>query len=209
MTTGPQRLLKVYADRFLLAPGGSAQLLAFENNDLPGVYSGRALSALIRRYRLAPGERVALVGRGRELDALARLVEEHGSQVAAVVDHQGHSRHPAAIQGDPLKAHGGNRVKALTVILGRGGTQRIRCDAIALVAPPAPSFELARQGGARVRFDDHDGLFVVDADAVGRTAQAAVIVAGEVTGAMDAVSAWARGEQAGAAVAAELAGADR
>src|SRR5690606_29804892 len=48
---GPRaRLEKVYAQRFLLCPGGHARVLPFGNNDLPGVYAGRAAASLLRRH---------------------------------------------------------------------------------------------------------------------------------------------------------------
>ena len=47
---GP-RLLKVYAERFVLAPGGHPPMVPFENNDLPGVYAGRAASLLLEAER--------------------------------------------------------------------------------------------------------------------------------------------------------------
>lgn len=187
--TGGPRLVKVYAERFLLCVGGHPQRLPFENNDLPGVLAGRAASLLVRRHRLLPGEEVALVGTGEELYALARLLEENSARVVAVVDTE---RPPppgapaGATQGSELRAHGRTHVRALSFQEPGGRRVKVGCDAIVVSLPPTPSYELARQGGAQVSYRrEHAGL-VVEADARGRTVAADVLVAGDLTGAVTA-----------------------
>ncbi|MFP2929613.1 ferredoxin, partial [Pyxidicoccus sp. 3LG] len=180
---GP-RLLKVYAERFVLAPGGHPPMVPFENNDLPGVYAGRAASLLLRRYDVAP-EVASLVGWGPELYALAHLMKERGVKVAAVVDLSGPppaGAWPGAVQGSELKAHGLRHVGALSYTEAGGGKKKVSCDAVLVSVPVSPSFELARQGGAKVGFDAGRGLFVVEADADGRTQAADVFAVGDLTG---------------------------
>lgn len=193
------RLLKVYADRFLLTPGGHPALIPFENNDLPGVYAGRAASMLLREYGVAP-EKTALVGWGAELYALARLMEARGTKVTAVVDLRGPvpAEAPAgACVGSEPKAHGGKQVSAFSY-KPEGGRLRkkVDCDAVLVSVPTSPSFELARQGGASVDFDPERGLFVVRAEADGRTAAEDVFVAGDITGGGSAQQAAASGTRA-------------
>jgi len=196
------RLLKVYADRFLLAPGGHPALIPFENNDLPGVYAGRAASLLLREYGVAP-EKAALVGWGVELYALARLLESRGTQITAVVDLQGPvpADAPAgACVGSEPKAHGSKQVSAFSYKREGGKRKKVDCDAVLVSVPPSPSFELARQGGASVDFDAQRGLFVVRAEADGRTAAADVFVAGDITGGGSAQQAAASGTRAAEAL---------
>jgi sarcosine oxidase, subunit alpha len=197
---GP-RLLLIHADRFLLAPGGHPGILPFENNDLPGVYAGRAASLLLREHGVAP-ESAALVGWGSELHALARLLEDHGTQVVAVVDLRGPlpaSPHPSACLGGEPKAHGLKKVGAFSFVRQGGRRKKVDCDAVLISIPTSPSFELARQGGANVHFDAQRGLFVVEAQSEGRTAAPDVFVAGDITGggtASDAAAAGARAAEA-------------
>src|SRR5207248_3347766 len=66
-----QRLLKLYAKKLLIAMGSHPSLPAFANNDLPGVYAARAVSRLIRRHRVLPGRRVAVVEEPGEAARLA------------------------------------------------------------------------------------------------------------------------------------------
>lgn len=178
------RLLKVYAERFLLTPGGHPPMVPFENNDLPGVYAGRAASLLLRRHDVAP-EVAALVGWGQELYALATLLEQRGVKVAALVDLKGPppaGAHPLAVEGTEPKAHGLRTVGAFSFTPRNGDRRKVSCDAVLVSVPVSPSFELARQGGATVSFDEGRGLFKVEADADGRTGAVDVFAAGDLTG---------------------------
>ncbi|MCP3138094.1 2Fe-2S iron-sulfur cluster-binding protein [Pyxidicoccus xibeiensis] len=198
---GP-RLLKVYAERFLLAPGGHPPMVPFENNDLPGVYAGRAASLLLRRYDVAP-RMAALVGWGPELYALAHLMKERGVTVTAVVDLRGPppaEAWPGAVQGSEPKAHGMRRVSAFSYTEAGGAKKKVSCDAVLVSVPVSPSFELARQGGAKVDFDAGRGLFVVGADADGHTQATDVFAAGDVTGGGTAKEAAAAGRRAAEAL---------
>ncbi|MBI3184832.1 MAG: (2Fe-2S)-binding protein [Myxococcales bacterium] len=198
-------LLKVYAERFLLAPGGTPTLIAFENNDIPGVLAGRAVSRLLRVHRLLPGERFALIGEGAEMYALARLLESNGATVAAVVDLCA-APGKGALFVQPVRALGRRRLHGLEVRGHDGALHRIDCDAVALCRPPAPSFELARQGGALVVFDEQARTFAVKTDAHGRTTQRGLFVAGEVASPMSALAAAEHGRRAAQAIASELSG---
>ncbi|RJS25209.1 ferredoxin [Corallococcus sp. H22C18031201] len=202
---GP-RLIKLYAERFLLAVGGHPPIHPFENNDLPGVYAGRAASLLLRRYAVAP-EVATLVGWGPELHALARLLDERGVKVAAVVDLRGPlppDAHPTACMGAEPKAHGLRAVSALSFEAQGSGRRKVECDAVLVSVPVSPGFELARQGGAKVTFDAKAGAFQVEADADGRTEVPDVFVAGDITGAGTAKAAAAAGHRAAEALAGGL-----
>lgn len=198
---GP-RLLKVYAERFLLSPGGHPALLPFENNDLPGVYAGRAASLLLREYRVAP-ESAALVGWGEELHGLAKLLAENGTKVVAVVDLRGpvpSGASEVACVGSEPKAHGLGKVSGFSFTRDGGKRVKVDCDAVVVSVPVSPSFELARQGGAHVKLDETQSTFVVESDADGRTHASDVFVAGDVRGTGSAKEAAASGRRAAEAL---------
>jgi sarcosine oxidase, subunit alpha len=199
---GP-RLALVSAPRFLFALGGHAPLLPFENNDLPGVFSGRAVSDLVRRRRVLPCETPAVLGHGAELSGLVALLEEAGAHPALVLDT---SARPArgVLSGKPLKAHGRARVQALTFEVSGRGRRKVDCDAVVLAAPPTPAYEVARHAGARVSFRPEFGAFAVEADAEGRTRAEGVFVAGDVLGAMTAAQAADSGRRAARALLREV-----
>lgn len=188
-------LLKVYAERLIVALGGHPQLVPFENNDLPGVYAGRAVSRLLRRHGMAP-ERAAVVGWGGELDTVSRMLQAAGVEVVATVTLRGHGAQP----GHEAKAHGRQSVTGFSWVREDGKRAKVGCDAVVVAAPVQPGFELARQAGAKLRFDGEAGVFVVEADADGRTAAEDIFVVGEVTGPHTAAESAASGARAARAV---------
>jgi sarcosine oxidase, subunit alpha len=198
---GP-RLVLVRAPRFLLTLGGHAPLLPFEDNDLPGIFSGRAVSDLLRRRGVLPGEAPAVVGHGPEFPALVKLLEDAGARPALLLDT---SSTPAAgaLSGKVLRAHGRTWVQALSVEL-QGRRKKVACDTVVLSVPPAPAYEVARHAGARVVFHPELGVFVVEADAEGRTRAEGVYVAGNALGGTTAVRAAESGQRAAAALIREV-----
>lgn len=124
----------------LLAGGGHDPVATFENNDLPGVLSARAALRLWQAG-ISPGDRVALVGSGR---FAARFAELAAGSVELSV-------HPAdAVE----RVTGRGKVTSLWL---RGAAKRVRADAVLIDGELAPSFELAVQAGATVRFDAERG----------------------------------------------------
>lgn len=203
---GEPRLLKVYADAFVIAVGGHAELLPFENNDLPGVYAGRAVSTLIRRHGLLPGEKIAVVGRGPELYPLAKLIESVGGVVPVIAELGERLSDGApsnAVVGTVAKAHGRGHVSAVSLLTTQG-QKKFHCDAVALSLPPSPGFELARQGGAKVSYDQSVGNFVVEADGSGLTQCKGLYVAGDAQRPMTSALAFQHGKAVAEAVARSL-----
>jgi sarcosine oxidase subunit alpha len=193
------RLLKIYAERFLLTVGGHPPTLPFENNELPGVLSGRAATLMLRRYGLLVADEPALVGRGPELYALQKLLESHGAKVAVMVDVEGNPR-DGVVPSTDLKAHGRNKVSAIS-FAQRGRRKKVGCDGILVSVPISPSFELARQGGARVSWSPQHQTFAVEADRDGRTNAPFLFVAGDLTGGRSADESARSGERAADAIA--------
>jgi sarcosine oxidase, subunit alpha len=205
VSRGPEgpRLLLVHAPRFLLALGGHAPLLPFEDNDLPGIFSGRAVSDLVRRRGVLAGEAPAVVGHGPELAGLVKLLETAGAHPTVVLDNSA-TPSEGALSGQVLKAHGRSSVQALSVALKGGGRKKLDCDAVALSVPPAPAYEVARHAGARVVFRPELGVFAVEADAEGRTRAEGVFVAGNALGGTTAALEAESGRRAAAALVREV-----
>lgn len=176
------RLGLLFFQRVLLASGGRPFLPTFPNNDLPGIFAGRAAATLLLRHRVLPGRRVACVGDAAEAEALAGLLRAEGAEAVAV-------------GATPLRAHGLRRVRALTV-REQGEERRVDCDAVALCGVTEPGYELAAALGAKVAWDTVHRCFVVEAGADGRTAASNVFVAGEAQHPMSAATAAARGRAA-------------
>jgi sarcosine oxidase subunit alpha len=130
----------------LLAAGRHDEVPAFPNNDLPGIFSARA-ALFAWQNDVLVGSRIAVVGTGRYADALTERLQ--GAVELVPLDN-----------ADVVRAVGRDRVSGVEVT-SMGRTRRIRIDALAFDAPGAPSFELAVQAGAEVRFDPSAGYFPV------------------------------------------------
>lgn len=185
----PTELHQVFFEKALLALGGYPSLMAFENNDLPGVYAGAAVARLIRQFRLLPGERFALVGEPQDCAPYAALISANGGIVANA-------------GGKPVKANGVTHVTEVTVerVAGRL-PNRIPCDTIVTCTKASPSFELAEQGGAKVSFNPDTGTFEVAADENGLAARG-LYVAGQLRGPLSPAQAAQSGKTAALAMGA-------
>lgn len=145
----------------ILATGAHDRSLLVEGNDLPGIFSARALAQLAHAG-IVPTGSVAVVGRGTFADALG---ERLGGRVTARVD-----------EHDVESVLGASTVQGLRL---RGGRE-LEARVVALSLPGAPSFELGLQAGASTRWCGRGFALVVD-DA-GRAADG-VWAVGECVGA--------------------------
>ena len=153
----------VRAPAKVFATGAHDGLAAFPGNDMPGVFSARAL-CLLHAYGVEPDGPVVLAGDGYWADALVRRLGDRVQRFEA-----------SALVG----AGGTGHVTRVTV---REGSEERRIDAeiLALALPGAPAFELAAQAGAEVRFDPARG-YAVACDDDGAAAPG-VWAVGECTG---------------------------
>lgn len=184
------RVHLVFPERLLLAHGGQPSLPTFESNDLPGIYSGRAVARLVRRHGVLPGRVVAVVGEAAEAKALASLLHSHGA--AAV-----------AVGAEPVRAHGMHAVSSLAVRTG-GQELRVDCDAVALCGPLTPAYELAREAGAKVEWNASTLGFEVHTDEAFCAVAPDVFTAGEARAPCSAATAAEQGLAAARAIAASL-----
>jgi sarcosine oxidase subunit alpha len=159
---GEERAIFARCENVILATGCHAATLAFENNDLPGIWSAEAALRLLR-LGIAVGQRVVIVGRGRFGDALAQM--------------------PSAVrrvsEASLMRAVGRSRVSGVLLRANRR-EEKIACDALVIDGPGAPTSELVGQAGGRLKFRAERG-FVPELDADNRCAPR-VYCAGSLTG---------------------------
>lgn len=141
----------------VLATGAHDGVVAVPNNDLPGVFSARALMRL-HGLGIALRAPTVIVGGGRFADPLA----------AALGPHLVRRLEPA----DLAAIEGGSAVRAVTTARG----ERLEVAVVATDLPPAPAFEIASQAGAATRLGP--GGFAVVVDRAGRAAPGVWAVGG-------------------------------
>ena len=150
----------------VFATGAHDGTIAVPGNDLPGVLSARAVCRLLAAG-VEPDGPTAIVGGGFWADELERALGDRPKL-----------RAPASALVD---VHGTAGARRVTLRVERDDLVAHHVAVVALALPGAPSFELAAQAGAEVRFDPAVG-YVVAADERGRVAEGAWAV-GECTGA--------------------------
>ena len=148
----------------VFATGAHDGVLTVPNNDLPGLFSARAIATLAA-HGIVPEGRVAIVGDGYWAERVAEAV---GADRAV--------RLPVA---SVVGIKGTSRVREVFVRDAKG-SYAVDVDVVATALPGAPSFELPEQAGAGVRFDPKMG-YAVNVDDRGRAADG-VWAAGECTG---------------------------
>lgn len=152
LTLGPEGATLFVARAVILASGRHDPVLAFGDNDLPGVYSARAALALWRGG-VGLGKRVALLDGG---PAAERFAGEAGGAVEVL----------CAGGTDVVRAVGRSKVSGV-VLRTAAGERRMPVDAILIGGAGSPALELAIQAGASAEPDALAG-YRLCADAEGR-----------------------------------------
>ncbi|MEM7158966.1 MAG: 2Fe-2S iron-sulfur cluster-binding protein [Myxococcota bacterium] len=155
----PMVLRSIYPRHVVVATGARDPTIPVANNDRPGVVAARGLVQQLARGKAQLKVEAVVIGKGTYAQGLADAL---AAQLVAPEDVE-------SIEGNPVDS----------VRLSDG---KRSARLVALAAPPAPAFELARQAGARVRWDG--GGFAVEIDDLGRclTEPWLVWAAGDVTG---------------------------
>ncbi|MFT2017671.1 FAD-dependent oxidoreductase [Streptomyces sp. 796.1] len=238
---GRRRPATLVADALVLCPGAYDRTVPFPGWDLPGVVTAGAAQAMAKGQRVAVGKRVVVSGTGPFLLPVATALLDVGARVVGVFEAgspTGWLRSPYAALRDGrhkfpelahyaavlarhrvpyrtrsavVAAHGGDRVRAVTVArltpdwrVRPGGLRRIDgVDAVCVGHGFTPQLELAVAAGCALR-DGPDGTPRVVVRADQRTTVTGVYAAGELTGIGGAELAAVEGELAGALAAAGL-----
>lgn len=153
----------VRAKHKVFATGAHDGVLAFHGNDMPGVFSARALCVL-HGYGVEPENPFVVVGEGFWAD---ELVRRFGDRLRRVKE------------SDVVAVRGSSTVKSVTILEGQR-KKSLSVSVVGMASKGAPAFELAAQAGASVRFDADRG-YAVECDGNGFIAEG-VWAVGECTG---------------------------
>ena len=200
-----QRSWRIRAARVVIATGAIERPLVFANNDLPGVMQAGAVRAYVNRYAVLPGRDAVLFTNNNSVYPAAAEMIRAGIRIAAIVDaraevseaDRAHVPGVEVLAGHVVqKAHGGRRVKGVTVSAVSGGTKRrIACDVLGCSGGWSPTVHLFSQSRGTLRYDDDLAAFVPDSPA-----QPAVC-AGSANGQMELEVVLSDGAVAGAEAA--------
>jgi len=138
LLAGPEHATLALCQAVLVASGAHDPVLAFGNNDLPGVWSARAALNLWQ-HGVVLGKRGVLVEQGRFSEAFEQV--NHGTLEI---------RRLGAKQ--LLRAVGRSRLQSV-MFREALHERKLRADALIVDGPGAPGVELLLQAGASVVFD--------------------------------------------------------
>jgi sarcosine oxidase subunit alpha len=84
--TKDEKYCKYQAKSIIVATGASEKSLAFENNDLPGIYGAGAIQTLMNLYGIVPEDEVVMVGSGNIGLIVSYQLMQAGVKVKAIVE---------------------------------------------------------------------------------------------------------------------------
>ncbi len=215
---------KIKAKGIIIASGASEKVLAFENNDLPGIYGAGAVQTLMNLYGVLPGKEVVMVGSGNIGLIVSYQMIQAGVKVKALLEAAphigGYLVHASKLVrlGVPIltsttvkKAIGKNKVeKIVTVKLDQSWNQilgtetEIDCDALCISVGLSPLHQLMSMVQIEMQYvNELGGLVPVKNDRY-ETSMKHVYACGDVTGIEEASSAMVEGKVAGLYAAKDL-----
>ena len=216
-TLSNEEYRKYHAQAYIMATGASEKFLAFENNDLPGIFGAGAVQTLMNLYGVLPGKEVVMVGSGNIGLIVTYQLMQAGVTVKAILEAAptigGYKVHAAKIArlGVPIyvsttikKAIGDKELeKVVTVSLDESwkeipGTEKeIYCDTLTIAVGLSPLHQLMSMAGVKMKYVKELGGLVPLLDKRLETSMENVFACGDVSGIEEASSAMAEGALAG------------
>lgn len=216
--------IKIKADRVIVSTGAAEKFLAFDNNDLPGVYGAGAVQTLMNEHGVLPGKNVLMVGSGNIGLIVSYQLMQAGVNVKAIIEAApnigGYLVHASKIRrmGVPiltshtiLAAHGRDSVERATISRldekwrPIPGTEKVlNVDVICIAVGLTPLTELLWQAGCDMKYIPELGGHVPLRNENLETNIKGVYVAGDISGVEEASAAMVEGRLAGASAAASL-----
>lgn len=218
------KYFKVKAKAIIIATGASEKFLAFENNDLPGIYGAGAVQTLMNIHGVLPGKEVVMVGSGNIGLIVSYQLIQAGVKVKALIEAAGkiggygvHASKLKRLGVDILtnttvkKAVGNGRLeKIITVKLDEswqeipGSESEIVCDALCISVGLSPLHQLLSMAEAKMAYVNELGGVVPIKTCDYETSVKHVYACGDVTGIEEASSAMVEGKIAGLMAAKNL-----
>ncbi|HHX79149.1 MAG TPA: FAD-dependent oxidoreductase [Acholeplasmataceae bacterium] len=209
--------IRVKAKAIIVATGASERVLAFENNDLPGIYGAGAIQTLMNVYGIKPGSKVLMVGSGNIGLIVSYQLMQAGVQIIAIVEASnkisGYKVHASKIKRlgiDILtsttikRAIGLEKVTEVVLInLDQNweelkGTEKIiPVDGVCIAVGLMPLTNLLAMAGAKMKYIGELGGLVAITNSNFETSLDNVFVCGDASSVEEASSAMVEGMIAG------------
>jgi len=219
-----EKHLKIKPKKVIIATGASEKMLAFENNDLPGVYGAGAVQTLMNLYGILPGQKVVMVGAGNIGLIVSYQLLQAGVDVVGVIEAApqigGYLVHASKIRranvpiytGYSIKrAIGEKSVEAVEMVkldenwnMIDGTEKIIEADTVCLAVGLRPLTDLLIQADCAMAYVPELGGDVPLRDENLKTTNDQIFVAGDAAGIEEATAAMLEGEVAGLKAVSEI-----
>ncbi|MFK5883471.1 MAG: NAD(P)/FAD-dependent oxidoreductase [Candidatus Izemoplasma sp.] len=219
-----EKYIKIQAKAIIVATGASEKFLAFENNDLPGIYGAGAVQTLMNVYGVKPADNVVMVGSGNIGLIVSYQLIQAGVNVISVLEAAptigGYKVHASKLKRlgvDILTSHSIKRAigdkfleKIVTVKLDEswneidGSEEIIDVDAVCISVGLSPLGSLLSMIGVEMLYVSELGGLVPMINDVHETSIDNIFVCGDVSGIEEASSAIVEGYLTGLIVAERL-----
>lgn len=202
----------------IVCTGATENSLAFENNDLPGIYGAGGVQTLMNVHGIRPGQKILMVGSGNIGLIVSYQLIQAGVHVVGLVEGLptigGYLVHASKIRrlGVPIytshtivKALGETGVEGARLCRIDDKFQpvpntefEVKCDCICLAVGLTPLIDLFQQAQCKMAYIGELGGLVPLHDSNMRTTNPHVFVAGDASGIEEATTAMLAGRIAGA-----------
>ena len=218
------RYVKYQSQAVIVATGASEKFLAFENNDLPGIYGAGAVQTLMNMYGVLPGQEIIMVGSGNIGLIVSYQLLQAGVKVKAVVEAAptigGYKVHASKLRrlGVPImtsmtvkKAVGTTQLEAVELVqldekwqMIKGTETVMTADALCISVGLSPMHQLLSMVNTKTKFIPELGGFVPVIDHHHQTSVPGIYVCGDAVGIEEASSAMMEGYLTGLYIAKDL-----
>jgi sarcosine oxidase subunit alpha len=165
-----QRYWVIRAREVVLATGSYERMIAFPDNDRPGVMLASAAETYARRFAAVPGRRAVLFATNDQAYATAKSLTEAGADIIGIVDPRtsAPALDDARRRGIPVHAgsvisgvSGAKGLEAVRVRHVGGGPERsLAADCLCVSGGHNPAVQLASMTRAKLIWDDEIAAFV-------------------------------------------------
>ncbi|MFA5419457.1 MAG: FAD-dependent oxidoreductase [Bacteroidales bacterium] len=215
---------KYHFEALVVATGAGERMLAFENNDLPGIYGAGAVQTLMNLYGVLPGNEIVMVGSGNIGLIVSYQLIQAGVHVKALLEAApkigGYKVHASKLRRlgvDILtsttikRAIGTDSVEQIETIalddswnMIPGTEKSYDVDGVCIAVGLTPLYQLLAMAGCDIRYIPELGGMVPLLNDLNETTIANIFVAGDVAGIEEASSAIVEGYLSGLVAAKRL-----
>lgn len=211
-----EKFKKVKPEKTIVATGAAEKMLAFPNNDLPGIYGAGAVQTLMNQYGILPGQEILMIGAGNIGLIVTYQLLQAGVKVKAVVEASnkigGYAVHATKIRraGIPIltrhtikEARGDTKVEEAVICqldqnwnIISGTEELLEVDTICLAVGLTPKVDLALQAGCQMAYLPELGGDVPVRNEDLEMTEENLYIAGDAAGIEEATAAILEGELA-------------